>query len=403
MDVRTGQSAVDLKLANRCLVLRAIVENPLISRGALASATKLSKMSVSNIISEFAEMGMVQETDREHPCSGGPGRKAGLLDLADSSPCVLGVLITRWNVQVALSDLRARILRLEQRDYAPDMSEKALLEMMLDGIDAVCRGFDRRILGVGLAAMGPVSKERGTILSPSNFFGLHDVPVVEAVHAHTGLPVFFASDSMAAAQAEKLLGEGRSHANFLFLLIHEGIGCGVIINDRPYTGARGLGGEMGHTSIDLNGPKCPCGSCGCLELYASTDRMLRHIRARLPQGAPMPVRHWEEVWRAATGGMPEAISAAEEYCDALSCALTNMVNVFDPELIYLYQHADRQADEMMIRMLMQRINRRALAQDCRQVEVRRASFGEQAALIGALALAIAHVFDGKLSFYPEEG
>ena len=192
MDVRTGQSAVDLKLANRCLVLRAIVENPLISRGALASATKLSKMSVSNIISEFAEMGLVQETDREHPCSGGPGRKAGLLDLADISPCVLGVLITRWNVQVALSDLRARILRLEQRDYAPDMSEKALLEMMLDGIDAVCRGFDRRILGVGLAAMGPVSKERGTILSPSNFFGLHDVPVVEAVHAHTGLPVFFA-------------------------------------------------------------------------------------------------------------------------------------------------------------------------------------------------------------------
>ena len=160
---------------------------------------------------------------------------------------------------------------------------------------------------------------------------------------------------------------------------------------------------MGHTSIDLNGPKCPCGSCGCLELYASTDRMLRHIRARLPQGVPMPVRHWEEIWRAATGGMPEAISAAEEYCDALSCALTNMVNVFDPELIYLYQHADRQADEMMIRMLMQRINRRALAQDCRQVEVRRASFGEQAALIGALALAIAHVFDGKLSFYPEEG
>ena len=65
--------------------------------------------------------------------------------------------------------------------------------------------------------------------------------------------------------------------------------------------------------------------------------------------------------------------------------------------------ADRQADEMMIRMLMQRINRRALVQDCRQVEVRRASFGEQAALIGALALAIAHVFDGKLSFYPEEG
>ena len=100
--------------------------------------------------------------------------------------------------------------------------------------------------------------------------------------------------------------------------------------------------------------------------------------------------------------MPEAISAVEEYCDALSCALANMINVFDPELIYLYQHADREADEMMMHMLAERINRRALARDCRRTEVRRASFGEQATLIGALALAIAHVFDGELSFYPEE-
>ena len=75
-----------------------------------------------------------------------------------------------------------------------------------------------------------------------------------------------------------------------------------------------------------------------------------------------------------------------------------MVNVFDPELIFLYQHADRKADEMIIRLLKERINRCTLARDCRQIEICRATFGEQAVLVGSLALCIVHVFDGELSF-----
>lgn len=403
MRAHSGKSSSDLRIANRCMVLQSIVEHPFITRSELAEKAKLSKMSVSNIISELMENDVVKEIMPEEPSAsaGIPGRKAGLLDLADDSPCVLGVLITRWSIQVALGDLRARILRLEQRDHDSEMNQEKLLSAIKDLIDLARSGFDRRILAVGVVSMGPVDRERGIILSPANFYGMHDVPVVEAVRAHTGLPVFFSSDSMAAAQAETLLGEGRCHSNLLFLLIHEGIGCGIIVNGSPYAGARGLSGELGHTTIDQNGPRCACGNRGCLETYASTERMLRHIRAR-SEGhgeAALPIRSWEEIWRAATSGVSAAVSAIEEYCDALSTALVNMVNVFDPELIYLYQHADRRADDMMIRLLMERINRRMLARDCRQIEVRRASFGEQAVLIGSLALSIVRVFDGELSVY----
>lgn len=398
MDARTGQSAVDLKKANRCLVLRTIVENPLISRGTLAKSTGLSKMSVSNIITEFAELGIVQETDSESTAYSGPGRKAGLLDLSDTAPLILGVLVSRVDIQVALGDLRARIIRTEQRRYTKPLRQDALFAMILEAIDAVQAGYAHRVIGVGVASMGPVNIHSGTILSPANFFGLHDLPIVDVIRRHTGLPVFFSSDSMAAAQAEKLLGEGRSHANFLFLLIYEGIGCGIIMHDRPYTGSRGLAGELGHSSINLNGPKCSCGNRGCLEHYASTDRMLKYIRSRIPSGSAMPVSNWREIWRAATEGDGIAAAAINEYCDALSCALVNMINVFDPELIYLYQHADESADRMMIELLKKRISRQMLARDCRNVAIRRASFGEQAALIGTLSLVIAHIFSGELSF-----
>lgn len=400
MRAHSGKSSSDLRIANRCMVLQSIVEHPFITRSELAEKAKLSKMSVSNIISELMENGIVKEIMPDEPpvSAGTPGRKAGLLELADDSPCMLGVVITRWNIQVVLGDLRARVLRLEQREYEGEMNQEKLLTMIMEVIDLVRSGFDRRILAVGVVSMGPVDRERGVILSPSNFFGMHDVPVVEAVRVHTGLPVFFSSDSMAAAQAETLLGEGRRHSNFLFLLIHEGIGCGIIVNGSPYAGARGLSGELGHTTIDQNGPRCACGNRGCLETYASTECMLRHIRAR-SEGDAQQIRSWEDIWRAAVNGNKAAVSAIEEYCDALSAALVNMVNVFDPKLIYLYQHADRQADEMMIRLLMERVNRRAMARDCRQLELRRASFGEQAVLIGSLALSIVHVFDGELSFY----
>ena len=400
METRTGQSAVDLKKTNRCLVLRTIVENPMISRGALAKATHLSKMSVTNIINKFTELGIVQELDNEATGCAGPGRKAGLLDLSDTAPCIIGVLISRNSVQAALGDLRARIIRTEKRLYPKQMSEDALFSIVTDVIDAVQAGYEKRIIGVGVASMGPVNIHSGTILSPANYFGLHDIPIVDVIHRHTGLPVFFSSDSMAAAQAEKLLGEGRNHANFLFLLIFEGIGCGIIMHDRPYAGSRGLAGELGHSSINLNGPVCTCGSRGCLESYASTECMLKCIRARIPSGSAMPASNWEEIWRAATLGNEACVAAVHEYCDALSCALVNLINVFDPELIYLYQHADEQADHMMIDLLEERIAARILARDCRKITVRRASFGEQAALIGTLSIVIAHIFSGELSLQP---
>ena len=401
MEARTGQSAVDLKKTNRCLVLRTIVENPMISRGALAKATRLSKMSVSNIITEFTEQGIVQEINSDAAGCTGPGRKAGLLDLSDTTaPCIIGVLISRDAVQAALGDLRAHILRTEKRRYPKAMSEEALFAMVIDVIDTVQAGYERRVIGVGVASMGPVNIHSGTILSPANYFGLHDIPIVDVIHRHTNLPVFFSSDSMAAAQAEKLLGEGRNHANFLFLLIFEGIGCGIIMHDRPYAGSRGLAGELGHSSINLNGPICTCGSRGCLESYASTECMLKCIRSNIPSGAAMPASNWEEIWRAATTGNEACVTAVHEYCDALSCALVNLINVFDPELIYLYQHADEQADKMMIELLEKRIADKILARDCRSITVRRASFGEQAALIGTLSLVIAHIFSGELPLQP---
>ena len=403
---RQGRGVNDVKKENRCLVLRTIVQRPMISRGELAQATGLSKMSMSNIIGELMQLGIVRETDEGRCVTGVMGRRPGYLDLTDNSPCVIGVFISRQSVQVTVGDLRTHILLSEKREYPERMDESKLIGLTLEAIHKVRRGLKRQVLGIGIAAIGPVSTQRGTILSPANFFGLHDIAIVGAVAEDTKLPVFLASDNMASAQAEKLFGEGRDHANFLFLLIWEGIGCGIIVGGKPYVGERGLGGELGHTSICFDGPACTCGGRGCLELYANTQRMAGQVREWIREGGSSclagQTMDWRGIWRAALKGDRAALLACEQYCDYLACALVNMVNVFDPELIYLCQQEDQQGARLIIRLLEERIRRASLAPDCRQVPVRSASFGAQAAVMGSLALVAGRVFDGTLPFYSGE-
>lgn len=398
-----GRGVNDVKKVNRRLVLRAIADTPRISRGELARKTGLSKMSMSNIISELMGLGIVREIEAGRCAQGALGRRPGYLDLTDTSPCVIGVFISRHGVQVTAGDLRTRILCWDRRAYPPAMDQDALIALTLQSIRQVRRGLNRPVLGIGIAAIGPVSTQRGTILSPANFFGLRDIPIVEAVERDTGLPVFLASDSMAGAQGEKLFGQGRAHSNFLFLLIWEGIGCGIIVEDKPYAGARGLGGELGHTCIRFDGPPCSCGGRGCLELYANTRRMALRVERSLPQ-QPLPpgcALDWPGIWRAALAGHPAALAACQEYCDYLACALVNMVNVFDPELIYLCQQEDESYGGLIRDMLEERIQRSSLAPDCRAVPVRFATFGPQAAVVGSLAMVVGQVFNGALPFQPD--
>ena len=404
MENLRGSSVNDVKLQNRRLVLCTIVERPMISRGEIAEATGLSKMSMSNIIGELMQAGIVCEPAQARAESASPGRRPAYLDLADASPCEVGVFISRHDVQVAVGDLRTHVFWSRSASYPERMDERTLVGMTLALIREALANCRRPVLGIGIAAIGPVSTQRGTLLQPANFYGIHDVPIVRIVAEETGYPVFFTADSMAGAQGEKLFGEGRAHDNFLFLLLWEGIGCGVVVDGKLHAGEHGLGGELGHTSIRFDGPVCPCGSRGCLELYASTARMAEHVRARVEAGEPSLLKgaqlNWSTILNAAVAGDNAARSAVEEYCDYLSCALVNMVNVFDPEIIYICQYENPKAGELLAALLQERVRACMLAPDCRRMSVRCSTFGSRSVMTGALALVAGKVFDGTLPFMP---
>jgi glucokinase len=220
--------------------------------------------------------------------------------------------------------------RSADRDAGPDAVIAAVVELACDLADPSAEiGANERPGAVGLAVPGIVDEVTGTVVTAANLRWL-DVPIGPIVHERVGLEVAVSHDVRAGAVAEGLLGAAKGHRDYLFVTLGTGIGAAVVIDGRPHTGARGLGGELGHVAIERRGPLCGCGHPGCLEALASAG----HIAARYGAmaGGERSVTT-EEVARRAAAGDPVAAEIWIEALDALAVAIANYAALLDPELV----------------------------------------------------------------------
>lgn len=177
-----------------------------------------------------------------------------------------------------ISDLKARQLFWEEQAYPETLTVEWLYQKLMDSyrrLEQRCLTSQRRILCVGIVSIGPVDTQQGIILNPPNFQGLRDLPVCRWMEEIAGVDAYLLSDSSACALAESLYGKGAGIDNFLYVYIHEGIGAGMVLGGELYQGIHGYSPELGHTTIDFHGPLCPCGSRGCLELYADERKTVQ--------------------------------------------------------------------------------------------------------------------------------
>lgn len=196
-------------------------------------------------------------------------------------------------------------------------------------------------VAVGIAAPGPLSPRTGIVHFAPNLPGWHDIPLRERIAQLTGRVVTLGNDANAAALGEYTFGAGRGHQHLIYVGLGTGVGGGVISAGRLIEGVRGMGGELGHVSVSMDGPRCHCGSVGCIEAYCSawaiTDSVARLIASQrgdaivaAAQGAePGPVA----VGIAAEQGDPAAIALLQRAGTALGVGLANVVNIFNPEII----------------------------------------------------------------------
>lgn len=398
MNSRKGANNHDVKRQNKLLILKMIATGSGFSRVEIARKTGLTKMTVGNLISELIEENLISEKgyDIEGETEGKYGRKPVAFSISDQSPCTLGILIKRELCQLIIGDLSGTILDSITYTYESMKDADELLNLLYEGYLQLQERSNRKIIYIGISSVGPIDSSKGIILNPPFFYGIHDLAITSYFTRKTGLPTYLIHDTSAGALAEKLYGMMKNVKNYLYLHIMNGIGVGLIINDRLFEGNTGQSGELGHISINYAGPPCNCGNQGCLELYANTKEMRKMITeySYLYQESPLLLSErpsWSDIVGAANQNDPLAKLALSSYCTYVSHALMSAFKILDVSTIIVgYQNPGNGnfIEQVLHKKLSQRFGG--------DITVEHSYFDDKAPLIGALALIHNKIFNGEL-------
>lgn len=244
---------------------------------------------------------------------------------------------------------------------------------------------------ISVAVPGPTNPFDGVVINAPNIKGWDNLPLKRILEEHFKTPVALGNDANMAALGEWRYGAGQGHHDMLYLTISTGIGSGIIIKDKLLLGARGLAGELGHTTVLINGPLCGCGQAGHLEALASGTAMLRWVEEQLARGAVSRLQTDEPlsgrmISMAAEMGDELAIQALARAGTYAGIALAGILHIFNPTAVVIGGGVSQSGDLLMLPL------RRALEEHVMAPEyldnlvVTRALFGDEAGLIGALTL-----------------
>ena len=257
-------------------------------------------------------------------------------------------------------------------------------------------------IGVGIASPGPLDPWRGVVVAPPNLAGWRDVPLTAAVERAVGLPAFLERDTNVAVMAEWRHGAARGARTVIYVTVSTGVGGGIVVDGRPLTGLDGTAGEIGHLTVELDGPPCGDGSPGHVEAIGSGTAIAREGRQLLAEGdAPILARLAAEagatqadrdevvdaelVAHAADAGDAACRAVLARAWTAIGAMCAGLVNVFNPEVIVVGGSIAVHRPELF-GVIRDEIARRAFATPARRVRVVLAEHGDDVSLIGSLPI-----------------
>ncbi|QKW09826.1 ROK family protein [Streptomyces sp. NA04227] len=387
---RTSQ---DIRCLNRFEVLRHLYGgDEARSRQELATATGLSFATVANLTSELLEAGVLVEAGR---AGSGGGRPRALLTLNAERGALIGVDVAEASVRVELFDLALRELHVQERPLPPDLVEPAqVVQEIAAGIDAVLAATDtpaEHVLGAGVSVPGLVEREGG-VSAYSPYWAWRQVPLRALLAEHVGIPLYLDNPLKASTVAEMWFGAGREVDDLVVVTLRTGVGAGFAVGGALYRGFTNSAGEWGHTCLELDGRLCRCGSRGCVEAYVGTRGVVETLRAVAPDDPLLDTPDGAGVLRAlarrAADGEPVAEEVVERTGRYLGAAVANLVNLLNPEVLVLGNQVAEQLGEPLLARTRAAVDRHALAQPLRAVDLRLSTLPENAVSRGAATFAL---------------
>lgn len=379
----TGSKELIRKM-NRKLVLETIINDGPLSRAAISKALGLTKATISAIVQDLIDEQYIQEIGSDQTQY---GRKPILLEFCRQNGYLITIDLGVDRTVLMICDLMGQNCRLHQ--YHPDLSRENVQAFLLQILQDQIRLLPATpfgVVGIGIGIHGTVCQNQITFTPNYDLAGL---PIASFLEDALQIPVWLENEANLSALAEKTFVE--NHKNLIQVSIHSGVGAGIILEHRLYTGLSGTAGEFGHMIVQPNGKPCPCGNHGCLEQYISEPAILERyhqLSGRTDATIDDLVWNYNQKETAAQ-------TTIDEFVTYLSCGINNLWTLFSPECIILNSQLISYLPELLSQILARLSDR--FSSTC---QLKTSALQDTGILLGAARVCISKYLGiEKLCFY----
>lgn len=384
--------------ASTSAVLDAVRSAGTISRVGLARATGLTAATVSTVVRRLLDDELVVEIGRAESTGGKP---RVLLELNQSARFAVGAHLDHSGIIYAVTNLAGAPVARMSRPGPGDAAPAVVLARMAREIDLLISGIgvDRaKVLGLGLASPGPHTSANAMNRTPPFMRPWLDYPLVAELEALTDLPVLLENDATASAIGEYWSGGTDSERTFAAMYMGTGVGAGIVLDGNAYRGSSGNAGEVGHISLDLSGPRCWCGTRGCVEVLAGPAAVVAAAREdpevrraagldTLRAGTSI-ASEFAAVARASRSGVVGAREILERSARYISLAAHAITNLLDVRMLVLTGSAFAAASHIYVPVVRDLVETASFARASGPVDVRLSRAADTAGAIGGAALVL---------------
>jgi len=330
----------DLRSRNTHFLLHLIQTDGPISQADLARRSGLSPSTVSGIIQPLIENFLIVAAGKN--TKQGMGRRASLLTFSPETLMTVGVVIEPDDCKIALVDFSGTVVGSTDLDYCPPYQPEQIANSIKEDLEILLQEYDvqqESIVGVGVALPGMIDGELGIVKAAINL-GWMNVPLKQILEKQLKIPVSIENIANAKIAAETIWGKGVDCRNIVLLEIGSGIGGGAMVDAHLIEGATYSAAEVGHTSLDFNGPRCQCGLQGCWEVFCNGPAIRERITNYLSNYPDVvtqlnPKSNLRDLQESAEADDELALSIIQETVKYMARGFVNIIYNFDPEMLIL--------------------------------------------------------------------
>lgn len=367
-----------------------------ISRIELSRQMNLTRAAITAIVSDLQTAGLVREIESHYPS----GRRPIVLEINPERGYVVGIDMGATHVTILVTDFSARVVR--EMDESLDINQGPAVclprvEELVHKILTEAGLSIKDISAVGAGVPGPVVAGIG-VMGPPIMPGWDGYPIRDDLEKRFGVPVSLSNDAELGAIGEWAYGAGRGERDLAYIKVGTGIGAGLLLDGQIYRGANGSSGEIGHITIEENGPICTCGNRGCLEALAGgraiANRAIQEVnsgrRTLLTEISPLSQIRSRDVIAAARRGDLVSQQIVSEAGVHLGTALASLVNLFNPSMVVVGGGV-AQIGDLLLEPIRETVHQRSLLPASRSVRITSALLGRRSSAMGAVVQALSIV------------